>query len=435
MKRNHRIRNCLEYARVHGFEQTDHDKAIARLSLKEQMRDDAICNNGISETFRFDCQNYDLILNYIQIEDKDIELYPDMFEKHFDLKRISLYNQTNQDILASCLEYNKSNGSKIDGTLHHLLKEIKEKCAKKFNAIYSTVKIDNIKIYEKDSKAIFIHYSYYSIKNEFINKMNSDDVIFGEAPLPYGEWFIDYFGPWPKDRPRKDGIALTKDVEAALNKGYIDCTPPDFTTERCYSENAIKELKEKNMSMIVHLLIVPKGMSEEFVNNTKKNLQSDDSSTLYVSSNDIVFEPNDRYKSKYEIFENWVKFGEIHCVEFMVGYENDPEAKAFEAFIRGIKSSSTPSTVNLWYQKNTIKRTIRDLRDDYAESSKARDRLDNITDKIMDKVKFFKDYVLDDDDIDKIRNANIPEGACNSILLNKITEAAFSSDKKGNKKK
>lgn len=438
MKRSRMIRNCLEYARIHGFDHND--KSIAYLSLKTKMRDNAICDNGISETFRFSEDGYDLILNYIQIEDKDIELYPFMFENQFDFKRISIYNQTNQDILASCLEYNKSNGSKIDGTLHHLLKEIKEKCAKKFNAVYSALKIDNINIY---TDAIFIRYSYYSIKNEFIDKMNSDDVIFGEAPLPYGEWFIDYFGPYPKDRPRrKDGIALTKDVEAALNKGYIDCTPPapaKNAIRYCSSDAMIHELllkENKNMSMIVHLLIVPEGMNEEFVNNTKKNLQSDDSTTLYVSSNDIAFEPNDRYKTKYELFENWVKFNNIHCVEFMLGYENDPDAKAFESFIRGVEvnSRSSADTVTLWYQKDTIERAICNIRDDYVESSKAFDRLDNITDKIMDKVKSFKEYGLKDNDLDSIRNANSVKNAY-FAAVNKITEVAFSSDKKGNKKK
>jgi hypothetical protein len=277
--------------------------------------------------------------------------------------------------------------------------------------------------------------------------MNSDDVIFGDAPLPYVTWLIDYFDLYPKDRPRRkdsiDAPALTKDVEAAINKeyiNYVDCTPPAPATNAiryCSSDAMINELlkENKNMSMIVHLLIVPEGMSEEFVNNTKKNLQSDDSSTLYVSSNDIAFEPNDIYKTKYELFENWVKFNNIHCVEFMLGYENDPEAKAFEAFIRGIKSSSTPSTVNLWYQKDTIKRTIRDLRDDYVESSKARDRLDNITDTIMDKVKVFKEYGLEDNDLDIIRNANCDKKDVYNATVDKITEIAFDSDKKGNKKK
>lgn len=192
------------------------------------------------------------------------------------------------------------------------------------------------------------------------------------------------------------------------------------------------------MRMIVHLLIVPEGMSEEFVNNTKKNLQSDDETTLYVSSNDIALEPNDKYKTKYELLEHWVKSGQIHCVEFMVGYENDPDAKAFEAFIRGfikgIRTSSTTTTVNLWYQKDTIERTICNLRDDYDKSSKARDELDRITDTIMDKVRFFKEYGLKDVDLDNIRNADTyDKDDCNTTLLNKITEIAFASDKKGSK--
>lgn len=453
MKRSRMIRNCLEYARAYGFDGTDHDTAIARLSLKEQMRINAINDNGIAKTFCFSDGCYDLTLDYIKIEDEDIELYPDMFGKrsHFELiypcdnpPDQSLFNPCNslefQDILSSCLLYNETND--IDDRLKHVFEEIKEERVKKHNAIYSTVTIDSIEI-NKERELITINFSYHCIKGEFINKISSYDVIFGEAPLPYGEWFIDYFGPYPKDRPRrKDGIALTKDVEAALNKGYIDCTPPapaKNAIRYCSSDAMISELllkENKNMTMLVHLLIVPEGMSEEFVNNTKKNHQSNDETTLYVSSNDIAFEPNDRFKTKYELLEHWVKSGQIHCVEFMVGYENDPDAKAFESFIRGVEvnSRSSADTVTLWYQKDTIERAICNIRDDYVESSKARDRLDNITDKIMDKVKSFKEYGLEDDDFDSIRNGSCFKDVYNATV-DKITEIAFSSDKKGNKKK
>ena len=55
--------------------------------------------------------------------------------------------------------------------------------------------------------------------------MSSYDAIFGEVPLPYGEWFIDYFGPYPKDRPRRNSITSSKD--ATLNKECIDCSAHD----------------------------------------------------------------------------------------------------------------------------------------------------------------------------------------------------------------
>lgn len=442
MIRNHIVRDYSDYARDCGFDKTEHDLFRGYLSLKAKMYNDAIRNNGIFKTFRDSGKYHDLILDYIKIEDTDIELYLDMFEKRSKFRGIYLCNQTDQsiqeyrDILNSCIMYNETN--EIDDTLKHEFEVIKERCVKDFDAVYSTVKIDNIDI-NKDPEIIFIHYSYYYIKDEFIDKIDSDDVIFGEAPLPYEEWFNS--DSHSIDGSGKVNIALSEDVYKALNKGYIDCTPPDFTTERYYSENAIKELikENKNMRMLVHLLIVPEGMNEEFVNNTKKNLQSDDEAALYVSSNDIAFEPNDEYKTKYDLLEYWVKSGQIHCVEFMVGYENDPEVKAFETFIkgfiRGIKTnSSSVDTVNLWYQKDTIKRTIDSLMIDYAESSKARERLDNITDKIMDKVKVFKEYGLEDDDFDKIHNANCYEDAWDATI-DKITEIAFDSDKKGNKKK
>lgn len=463
MKRGHKIKNFVRFfKKYYDFGDPDYYKKVAYQDLKERMYSEAIRDNGIYATFRFrgplgkeDLYDiYDTVLDYIQIEfPSDFRLYPDMFmfEESLGVERIPFstkpYDRGIQDykyFLGSCLMYNQT--GEIDDKLKLVFEDIKKECAKKHNAVYSTVTIDSIEIFE-ETKAIFIRYTYFYIKDDFIDKLNSDDVIFGEAPLPYGAWFINYFGPYPKDRPRKDSNipAPAKAVYKSLkNKeyiNYVDCTPPAPTKNAiryCSSDAMIHELltkENKNMRMIVHLLIVPEGMSEEFVNNTKKNLQSDDETTLYVSSNDIAFEANDKYKTKYDLFEYWVKSGHIHCVEFMVGYENDPDAKAFESFIRGIRTNSTSSdTVTLWYQKDTIERKIRDLRNDYVESSKARERLDNITDRIMDKVKFFEDYVLDDDDLDEIRNANRDKDAYDTAIY-KITEAAFASDTKGNKKK
>lgn len=451
MKRNSIVRDCSKYEKTYGFEGNYHDKSIARLSLKTEMYEDAIRDNGIYITFRVSSKKcYDLTLDYIQIEiPSDMSLYPEMFKKDFDFKRIP-FSQTDKGIqdykyiLGSCLMYNQT--GEIDDKLKRVIEEIAEECVKKDNAVYSTVTIDSINIYE-DSKVIFINYSYFYIKSKFIDKLNSDDVIFGEAPLPYGKWFSSDSQSTDDSSRKESSIpAPAKEVYKSLkNKeyiNYVDCTPPapaKNAIRYCSSDAMIHELlkkERKNMFMPVHLLIVPEGMNEEFVNNTKKNLQYDDETTLYVSSNDIAFEPYDKYKTKYDLFEFWVKSGKIHCVEFMVGYENDPEAKAFESFIRGIRTNSTSSdTVTFWYQKDTIERTINKLRDDYAESSKARERLDNITDKIMDKVKVFKEFGLEDDDLDIIRNANCDKKDAYNATVDKITEIAFSSDKKGNKKK
>jgi len=448
MIRNRIVRDYSKYARAYGFDGTDHDTAIARLSLKEQMRINAINDNGIFKTFCFSDECYNLTLDYIKIEDEDIELYPDMFKKDSDMKRIPL-SEADKDIqhynyiIDSCLMYNQT--GEVDDKLKHEFEEIKEECVRKHNAIYSTVTIDKINIYE-NNKVIFIHYDYFYIRDKFIDKLKSDDVIFGEAPLPYGKWFSSDSDSTDESEKESNIPAPAKAIYKSIkNKeyiNYVDCTPPapaNNAIRYCSSDAMISELllkENKNMRMIVHLLIVPEGMNEEFVNSTKKNLQYDDDTTLYISSNDIAFEPNDRYKTKYELLEHWVKSGQIHCVEFMVGYENDPDAKAFESFIRGIQinSRSSADTVNLWYQKDTIERTIRNLRDDYVESSKARYRLDNITDRIMNKVKYFKEYGLEDDDFDKIHNANCYKDAWDATV-DKITEIAFSSDKKGNKKK
>lgn len=444
MIRNRIVRDFSGFFEAYWFVDTDYHKKEAYIDLRERMSKSAIHDNGIFKAFRFSRDNNDVILSYIKIEDADIKSYPDMFGKRSTSRSIYICNRTDQsikefqDILNSFLMYNEFD--EIDDKVKHEFEDIKEECVKKHNAVYSSVDIDvtNINI-DKDHDIISIPYTYYYIKDDFINKIDSEDVIFGEAPLPYGGWFIDYSGPWPADESRKENvenIALSKDVEKVLkDKGVYDWCLAAICPER-NTENTLNEEKEnKNMKMQVHLLIVPEGMNEEFVNNTKKNLQSNDETTLYVSSNDIAIEPNDRFKTKYKLFERWVKLGYIHCAEFMVGYESDPEAKVFEAFIRGIKANSTSDTVAVLYQKDTIESTIKYLRINYDESSKARDRLDNITDSIMDKVKFFKEeYGLEDDDFDKIRNAYSNKDAYNAIV-DKITEVAFDSDKKGNKKK
>ena len=459
MWRDHKIENFVRFFKTYyDFGDPNYYKKVAYQDLRERMYSEAIRDNGIYATFRFrgpfekeSC--YVTILDYIKIDyPSDMRLYPDMFKESFGIKQIT-FSKTDdkgiQDykyILGSCLMYNQT--GEVDDKLKRVLEEIKEECAKKHNAIYSTVEIDSIEIFE-ETKTIFIRYIYFHIRDKFIDKLNSDDVIFGAAPLPYGKWFSSDSDSTDESEKESNIPAPAKEVYKSLkNKeyiNYVDCTPPAPTKNAisyCSSDAMVSELllkENKNMRMIVHLLIVPEGMSEEFVNNTKKNLQYDDDTTLYISSNDIAFEPNDEYKTKYDLLEYWVKSGQIHCVEFMVGYENDPEVKAFEAFIkgfiRGIKTnSSSVDTVNLWYQKDTIKRTIDSLRDDYVESSKARERLDNITDKIMNKVKCFKEYGLEDDDFDSIRNGNCFKDICNDTV-DKITEIAFDSDKKGNKKK
>lgn len=440
MIRKHIVRDYLGFLNTYyGFREPEQDKKEAYIDLRERMCISAIRDNGIFKTFRFSKDNDDIILSYIKIEDTDIKSYPDMFEKQSKFRGIYLCNQTNQsiqeyqDILNSCLMYNEIN--EIDDTLKHEFEVIKERCVKDFDAVYSTVKIDNIDI-NKDPEIIFIHYSYYYIKDKFIDKLDLDDVVSGKASLPYGEWFTSKISPI-------NNLSSDPAEESEKDKGvYAWCHASIFPERNTdYSENTLNKAKEnKNMRMLVHLLIVPKGMSEEFVNITKKNLQSDDSSTLYVSSNDIAFEPNDRFKTKYDLLEYWVKSGEIHCVEFMIGYENDPEAKAFEAFIRGfirgIKTNSTSvDTVNLWYQKDTIERAVNNLRSDCNKSSIIRSNLNSITDTIMDKVKVFKEYGLKDNDLDIIRNADCDRKDAYNATVDKITEIAFASDKKGTKKK
>lgn len=233
MIRNCIVRDYLEYAKANRFEET------VRQSLKEQMRTNAIHDNGIRKTFCFSENCFDFILDYIKIEDKDIELYPDMFEKRSYFKLIypcdnptdqSLYNPCSilefQDILNSCLLYNETN--EIDDTLKLEFEEIKKECVEKYNAVYSSVNIDDIEI-NKEYEIIIIYYSYHYIKDEFINKIDPYEAIFGEGPLPYDEWFNS--DSQSTDESEKDNIVLTKDVKRALKnkvKVNIDHSCPVF---------------------------------------------------------------------------------------------------------------------------------------------------------------------------------------------------------------
>ena len=51
----------------------------------------------------------------------------------------------------------------------------------------------------------------------------------------------------------------------------------------------------------------------------------------------------------------------------------------------------------------------------------------------MDKVKVFKEYGLKDNDLDIIRNADCDRKDAYNATVDKITEIAFATDKKGSK--
>lgn len=245
MIRNRIVKDYLKYAKANRFGET------VRQSLKEQMRTNAIRDNGIRKTFCFSENCFDFILDYIKIEDKDIELYPDMFEKRSYFKLIypcnnptdqSLFNPYSilefQDILSSCLLYNETN--EIDDTLNRELRKIKKECIEKYNAIYSSVNIDYIEI-NKEHEIISIHYSYHYIKDEFIDKINSYDVIFGKAPLPYDEWFNS--DSQSTDKSEKDNIVLTKDVKSAL-KNKVKVNLMFLKAKNAHLEYELEHCKE-----------------------------------------------------------------------------------------------------------------------------------------------------------------------------------------------
>ena len=271
MWRDHKIENFVRFFKTYyDFGDPNYYKTVAYQDLRERMYSEAIRDNGIYATFRFrgpfekeSC--YVTILDYIKIDyPSDMRLYPDMFKESFGIKQIT-FSKTDdkgiQDykyILGSCLMYNQT--GEIDDKLKHVFEEIKEECVKKYNAIYSTVEIDSIEIFE-ETKTIFIRYIYFHIRDKFIDKLNSDDVIFGEALLPYGKWFSSDSDS--TDESEKDSNipapanAIYKTLKNKEYINYVDCTPPtpaNNAIRYCSSDAMISELllkENKNMRMIV----------------------------------------------------------------------------------------------------------------------------------------------------------------------------------------
>lgn len=251
--------------------------------------------------------------------------------------------------------------------------------------------------------------------------------------------------------PRRSGLTYAfeeksnQDIEKALKtwktKADLDIysQSKEFLNKVYGSHN--KEEKEKK-DMNITLMVVPEGMSNNFVNKVKANFQSNNSQRLFVASTDIDYScEHEPIKTKWRLFENWITTGKVDHVYFMLGFEKDPDVRAFEAFVRGITELSMKTVVNVVYQKDDIENDIHHLRTLYFDEADANEDAARATGSVVKEANAMSDvYSLDDKDLDLIKYSKGKINASDELVINDIMDTAFASDedakpaKKGGKK-
>lgn len=197
-----------------------------------------------------------------------------------------------------------------------------------------------------------------------------------------------------------------------------------------------KEEKEKT-DMNVTLLVVPEGMSNNFVNKVKANFQSNNSQRLFVASTDIDYTcEHEPIKTKWQLFENWITTGKVDHIYFMLGFEKDPDVRAFEAFVRGITEVPSKVDVNVVYQKDDIENDIHHLRTLYFDEADAKEDAARATGSVVKEANAMKEvYSLDDNSLDIIKHSSGKIDASNELVINEIMDVAFAEDEEAKPKK
>ena len=162
---------------------------------------------------------------------------------------------------------------------------------------------------------------------------------------------------------------------------------------------------------------------------------------LFVASTDINY--NCEYepiKTKYDLFEKWITTGKVDVVYFMLGFEKDPDVRAFEAFVRGITESPSDNDIIVIYQKDDICNDVNHLRTLYFDEADAKEDLQNAGDKVVKEAMTMCDvYGLDGKCLEAIKNSKGRINASEEFVMGKIMDVAFAEDesdkpKKGGKK-
>lgn len=319
------------------------------------------------------------------------------------------------------------------GSLEKVADRIKLDVAKNDNAIWSTIQVEP-------------HHDHFAVRYEkaYVDNDKVDTLKWSPTAAIVDHYVENtkrtlqrlrensYYGLLPRNAATTyafdDQVIRAQKVKEILNGFY--------GTKLC------KEEKEKK-DMNVTLLVVPEGMSKDFVNKVKADYQSNNSQRLFVASTDIDYScEHEPIKTKYDLFENWIKTGKVDVVYFMLGFEKDPDVRAFESFVRGITEAEVPGKVDIYvaYQKDDIRDDENHLRTAYFDEADAKEDLEKVTDRVAKGVERMRDvYGLDDEGLEAIKNSKGRIDASDELVINKIMDVAFAENeddkpKKGGKK-
>lgn len=411
-----------------SISKTFNDQMHALECMKDLMLIEAIKDDGIYSTFEFDKHWLKapgltkITLQYYRLFDGD--------GCSWTIVKKYIFYKTCPEIGDATLP------SIWHGTLDQAINRIKMDMVKKDNAIWSTIIV----------QPCHDHFDV-SYKKAYADNDKEDTLKWSPSAAvvdPYVEntkrtlrriQENSYYGLYP--RP---GLTcnfdekLKEDIKASLGiwkaKTDLDIHSPSEELLRSYGTRKKEEKENKDMN--VTLMVVPNGMNKDFVNKVKANFQSNNSMRLFVASTDINF--NGKYeplKTKYNLFENWVKTGKVDVVYFMLGFEKDPDVRAFESFVRGITEAEVPGKVDVRvvYQKDDILNDVNNLRTAYFDEADAKEDLHRAGDKVIKEVMTMSDvYGLDSKCLDAIENSKCRIDASDELVMGKIMEAAFASN-------
>lgn len=320
---------------------------------------------------------------------------------------------------------------------------IKMDIVKKDNAIWSTIKIQPCR------DAFEVGYAKINVDNtpDYIKwKPTFDPYVENTRKTLRRIQENSYYGLYP----RHSGLTYAfdekakEDLKASLGlwkaKADLDIhSPSKELLFNYYNKQHTKEKEKKDMN--ITLMVVPEGMSNNFVRKVKANYQSNNSLRLFIASTDIDYScEHEPIKTKYDLFEKWIKTGYVDIVYFMLGFEKDPDVKAFESFVRGITEFSGKVDVRVAYQRDDVLNDANNLRTAYFDEADAKEDLENAGNKVVKEAKTMQDiYGLDDEGLEAIKYSKGRIEISEGLIMDKIMEAAFALDddaklKKGGKK-
>lgn len=391
--------------------------------IKDELAIEAIKDDGIYSTFEFhnhwfpNANLTQITLRYCKFDGDGCSWLP--------IKKIIFYK--------CCPELGDATLPYIGlGTLKEAADRIKMDLAKKDNALWSTIKVEPChdhfevsyeKAYVDNGKVDTLKWKPAAANAQAMEIENTKKTL---QRLRENSFYGLY--------PRHSGMTYNFDKKAKED------IKDSLAYYGLWEARAKKDTKEKEKTdMNITLMVVPEGMNKDFVNKVKANFQSNNSMRLFVASTDIDYScEHEPIKTKWQLFENWITTGKVDHVYFMLGFEKDPDVRAFEAFVRGITELSMKTVVNVVYQKDDIENDIHHLRTLYFDEADAKEDAARATGSVVKEANAMRDvYSLDDNGLDIIKHSRGKIDASDELIIGKIMDVAFAEDdkpKKGGKK-